>query len=91
MLAHGHHQRVLGALAAGVGGHHLQVVDADVLLGAQGEDLLLDAGLADGVAGGCTRFFCYTSNTIQMDWITNISNTAEQQFSIYIGFYCINY
>ena len=46
-LAHGHHQRVLGALPAGVGGHHLQVVDADVLLGGQGEDLL-----GGGLEGG---------------------------------------
>ena len=38
---------VLGDPPAAVGGHHLQVVDADALLGGQREDLL-GAGLEGG-------------------------------------------
>ena len=47
MPPHVHHQHVLSAHPAAAGGHYLQVVGVDVLLGGQGEDLL-GAGLEGG-------------------------------------------
>ena len=44
VLAHCHHQDVLLRLSSAVCGHHLEVVDADIILKRQGQ-YLLSAGL----------------------------------------------